>query len=271
MVNTEGGIFNPSRGTWQYSVASPYLAGTNLVEVLLPESFDASRRYRVLYVLPVEAALGGAFGDGMMEARKIDAHNKHDLICVYPTFDTPPWYGRHATDPHIRHEAHFCKVVLPLIESRYPAMASPRGRLLLGYSKSGWGAFSLILRNPDLFGCAASWDAPLMLTEAEFGAFGTDRHFGTVACFKEYMPRNLLASARAVFGGRPRLVVAGSATPAPPTAVFANHNRHTGEAHAKMQELGISHLYTDQLPNEHHWNTGWVAPVLDMLMSIMDS
>ena len=48
------------------------------------------------------------------------------------------------------------------IEQHYPARADRDGRLLVGFSKSGWGAYSLLLRHPDRFGKAAAWDAPLM-------------------------------------------------------------------------------------------------------------
>jgi hypothetical protein len=40
--------------------------------------------------------------------------------------------------------------------------------LLTGASKSGWGAFSLILRHPDFFGYAAPWDTPFMMSEMHF-------------------------------------------------------------------------------------------------------
>ena len=34
---------------------------------------------------------------------------------------------------------------------------------MLGFSKSGWGACTLLLRNKELFGYAAAWDVPFML------------------------------------------------------------------------------------------------------------
>ena len=47
------------------------------------------------------------------------------------------------------------KTVVPLIEEHYSALGTAEGRLLFGFSKSGWGALTLILRNPDFFGYAA--------------------------------------------------------------------------------------------------------------------
>lgn len=41
-----------------------------------------------------------------------------------------------------------------------PGAHRPRAELLIGFSKSGIGAQDLILRHPDLFTLAASWDFP---------------------------------------------------------------------------------------------------------------
>jgi len=261
--------FNEKRGVWQYQVESPFTKGKNVVEVLLPDQFDKAKQYRVLYVLPVEMGENHNFGDGLQEVRKLGVHNRHDVICVGPTFDgAMPWYGAHATDTRIRHEDYLVKVVVPLIESRYPTLGAAEGRLLLGFSKSGWGAFSLLLRNSGFFGYAASWDAPLMMTERQFGAFETRDHFGTPENFASYMIVNLLREHAKEFQDKPRLVLAGSSLFGPqPGKAFAD-SPHTLAAHALMQELGIKHLYNNDLPKGHHWGTGWVGPVVDMLMSL---
>ena len=57
-------------------------------------------------------------------------------------------------------------------------------RLLLGFSTSGYGAFSLFLRHPGLFAKAAAWDAPLgMTTHNRYGAAET---YGTQENFNKY-------------------------------------------------------------------------------------
>jgi hypothetical protein len=61
------------------------------------------------------------------------------------------------------------------------------GLLLLGFSKSGWGAlFSLLLRHPDVFGKAAAWDAPLVMDSP--GRHGNGDIFGTPENFEKYSP-----------------------------------------------------------------------------------
>ena len=118
-------------------------------------------QYPVLYVLPVYANPKPAAA-AINQARAENLHNRFDLICVTPSFDTIPWYFDDPADPRIRQDAYMVHAVVPFVEKKYPAAAEPRGRLLVGFSKSGWGAFTLLLRHPDVFGRAASFDAPLM-------------------------------------------------------------------------------------------------------------
>lgn len=262
--------FEKERGTWVYPVQSDYLAGRTEVEVLLPQGFDHARRYRVLYVLPVEADRHARFGDPMREVIQLGAAAKYDLLCVTPRFDTMPWYGAHATDPRIRHEEHFKKVVVPLIESRYPVVGGAEGRLLLGFSKSGFGAYSLILRDPDFFGYAASWDAPLLFGPANYGAYETAAHFGSRDNFQRYLPLDLLAHSAQSFAEKPQLVLAGSSLfGAHPEGLFQS-TPHTFAFHQRLKELGVPHVYLRDLSGDHHWHSGWMESVLEALLSLAD-
>ena len=265
--------FLAHRGTWRHTVESPYVGAPAVVEVLLPDRLDPARRHRVLYVLPVEAGDNSAqftFGDGLMEVRRLDLHNRHGLVCVSPHFDTLPWYGAHSDNPLIRHEDHLTRVVVPLIDQCHPVIARPGGRLLLGFSKSGWGAFTLILRNPGVFGYAASWDAPLMLTEEAFGVFGTSGHFGTRENFARYLPATLMQDHAAAFRGAERLVLTGFAAFGPEPRARYHGPPHVVAAHDRMVALGIPHAYNNDIRKHHHWESGWVAPVAELLVAMAE-
>lgn len=252
-------IVGPARssdGLITYTVTSEYLAKPNAVEVLLPDKVDPAKRYPVLYVLPVNAAGQDKWGNGMAEARRQDVHNQYGLICVAPGFDSLPWYADHPTDTAIRQEAYLLKVVLPLIESRHPALAEPRGRLLVGFSKSGWGAFSLLLRHPDVFGRAAAWDAPLMMTTPT--KFGTPDIFATQETFDAYrIDRLLERRAEALKAGPPRLILMG----------YGNFPADTVKTHEKMIALGIPHVYDNATKRTHDWHSGWFAEAVRRLVN----
>ncbi len=157
-------VFDSARGAWQVAVASPYV-GAGALEVLLPTH---GTRWPVLFVLPVEAAGEFYYGDGLALARALDLANRYGVIVAAPTFDTLPWYGSHVADPRIRHDAHLVHAVLPTLDACFPTTTA---RYLLGFSKSGFGAVSLLARFPDVFTAAASWDAPLLV---DFRTFRSD-------------------------------------------------------------------------------------------------
>ena len=154
------------RGVVVHQVISPFQAGTISVQVLAPDAADRGQQIRVLYLLPVEALDGRRWGDALEEVRKYRLRTKHQLLCVYPTFSHLPWYADHPNNSEIRQERYLLEVVMPFVEQNYNDHLETQSdqpiRLLVGFSKSGWGAFSLILHPSDLFQCAAAWDAPLM-------------------------------------------------------------------------------------------------------------
>lgn len=257
-------------GVRHYTLTSPFASGTNTLEVLLPDHFDPAKKYSVLYVLPVEGRGVNHYGNGLAVIRKLDAHNRHDLIVAAPSFGVPPWFGNHAADPGRRYEDYLVKDVIPFIESRFPTPGTPEGRLLLGFSKSGWGAFTLILRNPDVFGYAASWDAPLMITEKQFGVWQTDQNFGTSEAMAQFLPTVLLRERGGPFREKARLVLAGKnlfGTMSDKRFPYEGPS-HTEAAHALMEQLGVKHLYAPDVAAPHSWNPKWVGPVLEKLMQI---
>ena len=143
---------------FSHRIASPYQADSTTIRILLPDNMIPGESYKVLYVLPVIENDNRRFGDGLSEIMKYGYHNKFKLICVAPEFTSLPWYADHATNSEQQDESHFLKTVIPFIDDQYPTLRSKEGRLLIGFSKSGWGAFSLLLRHPETFYRAVGWD-----------------------------------------------------------------------------------------------------------------
>jgi len=237
-----------------HTVSSPYQQGETKIRVLLPEQIQKKQKYRVLFILPVEANDENRFGDGLLEIKKAKLHNKHHLICVAPTFSHLPWYANHPTDRTIQQETYLLKVVVPFIDRSYPTTQSSEGRYLLGFSKSGWGAFSLILRHPEIFNKAAAWDAPLMKQKPD--QFGMEPVFGTQENFKQYKISSLLQQQADQFQKRNRLILTG----------YGNFREHHLEFHQLIIENGIGCIYRDGPKRKHHWTSGWVAEAIKLLM-----
>ena len=237
-----------------HRVTSPYQSGTTEIRVLLPKTRTTAKPLNALYILPVEAGNGRRWGDPQLEVKRNDLHNKHQLVCVYPTFSDLPWYADHPSDAAIRQESYFLRVVLPFVEETYTVRREPAGRLLVGFSKSGWGAFSLLLRHPDLFGKAAAWDAPLNM--AQPNRFGMESIFATQENFEKYRITTLLRQQAALFRGDQRLVSLG----------YDNFRDHHLAVENLMNELRISHLFRDGPRRRHAWDTGWLPEAVELLV-----
>jgi hypothetical protein len=256
----KGPVDDPASGFKVFQVDSVYLGKTSTVQVLLPDKLEPGQTCRTLYVLPVNGGIGGEFGDPLAEVRKADIHNRYKLICVTMSFDTVPWYGNHATDPKIRHELYLKKVVVPLVEGRFPTTGQGADRLLVGFSKSGWGAVSLLLRDPEFFGAACAWDAPLMMTEKEL-KWGSAKHFGTPEAAAPHVPSTLVKKMAADFAkGPPRLTIVGHDLYARDTKAF----------HELLDAQGIPHRYNNELKAKHRWDSGWLPKAIDLMLGEPD-
>jgi S-formylglutathione hydrolase FrmB len=241
-------------GFLHHLVQSEHQAGPTEVRVLLPDRIEPGERLPVIYVLPVEAGTEHRYGDGLTEVRKLGLHQRVRAIFVAPTFSALPWYADHPTDPTVRQESHLLRVVLPLVERRYPVRTGPGGRLLLGFSKSGWGAYSLLLRHPDLFGKAVAWDAPLMMNQP--GKYGSGEIFATAENFDAYRVSRLLAERAKTLGADERLILTG----------YDNFREDHRKAHELMLGLGVRHVYRDGPRRSHDWHGGWVGEAVELLL-----
>lgn len=241
-------------GVLVHEVRSPYQAKATQIRVLLPDNTEKGKTYPVVYVLPVEAGTEHRYGNGLDEVRTHDLHNAHGAIFVAPTFAHLPWYADHPTRPELRQESDFVKVVVPFIDKTYPVKAQAESRLLLGFSKSGWGAWSLLLRHPKLFHKAAAWDAPLMLDKP--GKYGSGDIFGTPENFERHRVSLLLENQAGTLGQGKRLILLGA----------GNFQAEHEQIHARMEQWKIPHEYRDGPRRKHDWHSGWVKDAVEILL-----
>jgi S-formylglutathione hydrolase FrmB len=226
------------------------------IRVLQPRSLRGKGRLPVVYVLPVESGNENRYGDGLLEAQQHDLAERLGVIFVLPTFAQLPWYADHPTNTEIRQESHLLKCVVPFVEQHYPARTDADGRLLVGFSKSGWGAWALLLRNPDVFGRAAAWDAPLQMSEP--GRYGSAPIFSTVENFRAYQISRLLVHGAAQLQAEPaRLILLG----------YGGFRDDHVQTHEQLIRLGIVHVYRDGPQRKHDWHSGWFCEACDFLLA----
>jgi len=223
------------------------------LEILLPDRRGTSRSSPVLFVLPVEAGRTRRWGNALQEVQRHDLHNRFQIICVYPTFSDLPWYANHPENPQLAQESYLMQTVIPFVDENYPAHGKDRKRFLVGFSKSGWGAFSLLLRHPDTFSAAAAWDAPLMMNR--HGLYGSGPIFGSLDTFRKY-ELTRLARMASLPGRTPRLIHTG----------FGNFRKQHQEFEALLQEQQLPHIYRDGPQRKHEWGSGWLPESVELLL-----
>ena len=254
-------------GFHTFKIWSPHQARKTNLRVLLPDSFDLRKTYRVLYVLPVQKddtgrPSEGRHGDGLVEIKKHNLHNQHQLICVAPGYTSNPWYADHDLNPRKQDESHLLRTVIPFIEKRYPVQKNAAGRLLIGFSKSGWGAATLLLRNPSTFHRAAVWDAGVRVDTGPMREVERDRRisrdWGSAKNFESYRLSNLIKTRGKALGSTTRLFYFNVEGP-----------RATGSAaiHRLLVKHEVPHHYVTEPHRRHAWDSGWLPASVACLAS----
>lgn len=203
---------------------------------------------RTLLILPVVPNISAEWGDGFYEALRLNIGHRFGLTLAAPSFSALPWYADHPSDPKLAQESYLLEDILPRLEGEI---------LLLGFSKSGNGALTLLLRHPDRFRAAAVWDAPLELDGP--GKYGSGPIYGTPANFAAYYIPALLEQREALLrGGSERIALCG----------HGNFGVEMEMAHRRMQSLAIPHRYRSGPKLRHHWSTGWMEPAVEDLAAM---
>ena len=251
-----------SKGFLVHQLDSPFQAGETALRVLLPDVIEEGKRYPVLFVLPVHEDGLFRHGDGLEEIQKAGYHNSHGLICVAPSFSSKPWFADNDLNPDKQDESHFLKTVLPFVETKYPVQTTAESRLLVGFSKSGWGAISLLFRHPDVFGRAAAWDTGIRVDTGPIDESDRQqriaREWGTKENFERYRISSLIKSRGEHLGNEARLFYYNvEGTRGPGGAMI----------HRLLVEYGVPHRYLYEPKREHRWDSGWLPEAIQFLVS----
>jgi len=230
--------------------------GPQVLRVLRPTNPAAGVPHNFLYVLPVEPGLGNNFGDGLETLRALNAQDQYNLTIIEPTFGTDPWYADNVSDPNIQYETFMAQDLVPWVTQNL-ATTGTEQNWLIGFSKSGIGGQDLILRHPDVFTLAASWDFPADMSA--YDSFGADSAagYGTDANFQaNYRLTNAFMDAhKAPFLSNNRIWIGG----------YSLYGTDVSDYDTLLTSKGIPHTTGPSLNRAHTWNSGWVPAALAAL------
>ena len=202
VVVYSGPVYNSNMSTLEFLISAPPFqkneTNGNGLSVLLPDvampagkaggnastnpsAFSGVRS--ILLVLPVAAGpTDHPYGDGLALVRGIGYHNTQHAVVATPRFTAIPWFcdGNHPTGTQqVLQASYIREVIVRLLQMYCPDENCPVD--LIGFSKSGWGAMSLLLADAAsaagsaavgevrsgrtaTYRRAAVWDAPSMLS-----------------------------------------------------------------------------------------------------------
>lgn len=170
-----------------YKLATSSIGWLPRVNVLLPDGYDTSRRYPVLFLLH-----GGGENYSTFDT-KYDIRNHtagRDLIVVMPDGGAAGWY----CDPESSNvgprnwETFHIKELLPWVDATFATTGQASGRAVSGFSMGGFGALKYAAKYPELFASVSSHSGPADLRIqdgavvhwANFTAGATDLKGGTI-------------------------------------------------------------------------------------------
>jgi hypothetical protein len=242
-------------GVQSYQVFSPDNGpGLQVMRVLVPKHPAPGVPHNFLYVLPVQPQLGNVFNDGLDTVRKLDGQDRYNLTIIEPTFAIAPWYADNPKNPNVQYETFMTSEIVPWVEKNL-AITGHEQNWLIGFSKSGLGGQDLILKHPDIFALAASWDFPADMSS--YGGLGAGASYGTNANFQaNYQLTAAFVKAHSgPFLRQNRIWIGGN-------RVFPTDISDYAKLLAKV---GIR--FTREAPRSmrHSWDSGWVPDALAAL------
>jgi hypothetical protein len=245
-----------SNGIKTYNFVSPLDGpGSQEVRVLQPTDPAPGVAHNFLYVLPVEAGLGNVFGDGIETMAAMSAQNQYNLTIIEPTFALDPWYANSSTDASYQYESFMTNELVPWVEQSFSTSGHEQN-WLIGFSKSGIGGQDLLLKHPNIFSVAASWDFPADMSSYDQYCCDADVNYGTDANFQASyrLTPAFVAAHDAPFLANDRIWIGG----------YNAFQTDMTDYDALLSSDGIPHQ-TESSPMAHRWDSGWVPLALTAL------
>ena len=230
--------------------------GPQILRVLRPTNPAAGVAHNFLFVLPVEPGLGTSYGDGLATVEAANAQNQYNLTIIEPSFAIDPWYANNPSDANLQYETFMTSELEPWVKANL-ATTGTEQNWLIGFSKSGIGAEDLLLKHPDLFTLAATWDFPAdMSSYDQFGgssssAYGTDANFQA----NYRLSAAFLDALKAPFVGNDRIWIGG----------YNAFQTDMTDYDSLLTSEGIAHSTETPTEMAHRWDSGWVPLALAAL------
>jgi hypothetical protein len=252
-------VSTDASGVQTYQATSPDNGpGPQTVRILQPSNPAPGVAHNFLYVLPVEAGTNSIFGDGLQVVQSLGLQNQYNLTVIEPSFSIQPWYADNPLDSNLQEDTFMATDLQPWVKANLSTSGSEQ-HWLIGFSKSGIGGQDLILRHPDKFTLAATWDFPADMSA--YDTFGTNSSasYGTDANFQANyrLTAAFVAAHAAPFQVNNRIWIGG----------YGNYQQDMTDYDALLTAQGIKHTTETPTMMTHNWYSGWVPIAMAALFA----
>ncbi|HEV3381268.1 MAG TPA: alpha/beta hydrolase-fold protein, partial [Trebonia sp.] len=229
--------------------------GPQTLRVLQPTDPAPGVAHNFLIVLPVEAGLGDTYGDGLETMQSLNAQNQYNLTIVEPTFYIPPWYANNPNDPNLQYETFLTQELAPWMKKNLSTTGNEQV-WLIGFSKSGVGGQDLILKHPNVFTLAASWDFPADISSYNeysdsAASYGTEANFQA----NYQLTPSFVKNYAAPFTTANRIWIGG----------YGLYPTDVSDYDALLTSEAVRHTLGPSQDLAHTWDSGWVPAALASL------
>jgi hypothetical protein len=230
------------------------------VQVLAPDHPSTNYEHSFLYALPVEAGLAqSTYGSGLDALQQLDVQNQYNATIIEPIFPIDPWYADNPTDATIDFET-FMATFLPAWVDSSLATTGTEENLLIGFSKSGYGALDLLFKHPSVFAAAAAWDFPADIAAYDSYGSSSSANYGTDTNFQNNyrMTGTFIDTWGAPFTTQDRIWISG----------YDVFQSEVLDFDALLTSHGILHTLGTQTYDPHTWYGGWLSAAVSGLYAL---
>ncbi len=241
----------------QYTATSDALGRSTSIRVLLPAGYEDGRRYPVLLLLH---GCCDDYRSWVDKGRAEQLTAPYPLIVVMPDGGPNGWYSDPYAGGTPKYETYAFDELLPWVDATF---ATTGGRAVAGLSMGGFGALKYAARHPGVFEAASSFSGVAdsvsfaangfanLIPDSVWGPRATD-----LARWREHNPLDLAARLR---GLKLLELRTGNGEHGPLDTRTGRDNleaevgRENDALHARLDALGIPHVYDNYGPGVHDW------------------
>ena len=201
--------------------------------------------------MPVEAGLAqSTWGSGLDELQQLDVQNQYNATIIEPIFPIDSWYADNPTDATIDFETFMATLLPAWVDSNF-ATSGTEENLLIGFSKSGYGALDLLFKHPSVFDAVAAWDFPADMAAYDDYGSSSSGNYGTDTNFQNNyrLTGTFIDTWKAPFTTEDRIWISGMMCLQTEVADFD----------ALLTSHGVLHTLLTQTYDAHSWSGGWLS------------